>query len=136
KFAERAAAYARMGVRGCRYELGWNERQDGSIDWAHADALFAACEKEKVKLLITLGGHPGWTWPFGPNKQTPASVKPNWDGNPYWGQADWLCDPKLYPRYGKWIETFCRRYWKDGKGALCGLENYNEPWEGGGISGW
>ena len=29
-----------------------------------------------------------------------------------------------------------RRYWKDGKGALWGFENYNEPWEGGGISGW
>jgi len=37
--------------------------------------------------------------------QTPAAVAPNWDLNPYWGQADWLCAPALYPRYGKWIEA-------------------------------
>ena len=61
-------------------------------------------------------------------------MRPDWDGNPYWGQGDWVCDPKLYPRYGKWITAFCQRYWKDGKGGLWGLENYNEPWEGGGIS--
>jgi hypothetical protein len=54
----------------------------------------------------------------------------------YGGTGDWLCRPELYPRYGKWIESFVRRYWKDGKGGLWGLENYNEPWEGGGISGW
>jgi len=55
---------------------------------------------------------------------------------PYWAQADWLCAPKLYPRYEKWIAEFCKRYWENGKGGLWGLENFNEPWEGGGISGW
>ena len=54
----------------------------------------------------------------------------------YWGTGDWVCDPELYERYGQWITAFCQRYWKDGRGALWGLENYNEPWEGGGISGW
>ena len=56
--------------------------------------------------------------------------------NGYGGTGDWLCRPELYPRYGAWIESFVRRYWEDGKGGLWGLENYNEPWEGGGISGW
>ena len=27
-------------------------------------------------------------------------------------------------------------YWDNGNGALWGVENFNEPWEGGGISGW
>lgn len=135
-YAEQAAMYARMGVRGMRAELGWNEGKDGKVNWERTDALFDACEKAGVQVMVTVGGHPSWTWPFGPDKQTPAAVGPNWDGNPYWAQADWLCEPKYYPRLGEWTTTFCRRYWKDGKGALWGLENFNEPWEGGGISGW
>jgi hypothetical protein len=134
-YPTRAAMYDRMGVRGMRLETSWSQRKDGTCDWKRTDALFAAAEAHRVQLMVTLGGHPSWTWPFSPH-QTPAAVRPNWDGNPYWGQADWLCGPKDYGRYGEWITAFCRRYWKDGRGALWGLENYNEPWEGGGISGW
>ena len=95
--------------------------------------LFAAAEKANAKIMVTLGGHPPQFLPFG--QPTPAN---NWSAKSggYGGTGDWLCDPKLYDRYGKWVEAFCQRYWKDGKGALWGLENYNEPWEGGGISGW
>ena len=135
RLAERAAAYQRMGVHGMRYEIGWNESKDGQYNWDNTDAMFNACEAAGLQLMITLGGHPQWSYPFTPD-QTPAVVKPDWDGSPYWGQCDWLCDPKDYPRYGQWIAALCQRYWKDGKGALWGLENYNEPWEGGGISGW
>jgi hypothetical protein len=129
----RAAQYARMGVRGWRSELSWNEREDGSVDWAKFDKLFAAAKQAGCQIMITLGGHPEWTRPF--HVPTPAA---NWtpETNGYGGTGDWLCRPELYARYGKWIETFVRRYWEGGKGALWGLENYNEPWEGGGISGW
>ncbi len=83
--------------------------------------------------MVTLGGHSGWLWTFG--EPTPAAGwRPGSFG--YGGTGDWVCKPELYERYGKWITDFCRRYWKDGHGALWGLENYNEPWEGGGISGW
>ncbi|MGD0089610.1 MAG: hypothetical protein ABSE73_06785 [Planctomycetota bacterium] len=132
----RAAANARMGIRGMRVEFGWQENQDGTYQWERLDRIFECMEKHGIQLMVTLGGQGGWMWPFGPHKQTPAVVGPNWDGNPYSGQCDWLCAPALYPRYGKWIVALCQRYWKDGKGALWGLENYNEPWEGGGISGW
>ena len=131
----RGQQYFRMGVRGWRSELSWSESQDGKYSWDNYDKLFAGAESAGAKIMVTLGGHPQWAWPFTP-LQTPAAVRPDWDGNPYWGQADWLCAPTLYPRYGKWIEEFAKRYWKDGKGALWGFENYNEPWEGGGISGW
>ena len=43
---------------------------------------------------------------------------------------------KHYPEYEKWMKEFTKRYWDNGNGALWGVENYNEPWEGGGISGW
>ncbi len=131
----RAAIYARMGVKGVRCELGWNEDEAGKADWAPMDRLFQAAETHGVKILATLGGTPPWTWPFAPN-QTPAACATNWDGNPYSGRADWMPDPKHDARYGKWITEFCRRYGKEGKGALWGVEHYNEPWEGGGISGW
>ena len=130
---ERAQIYSRMGIRGWRSELSWSEDQKGNYRWDHYDRLFSAAEKASCKIMVTLGGHPPWTRPFGP--PTPAARWHPKSGG-YWGTGDWLCKPELYPRYGKWITAFCARYWKDGKGALWGLENYNEPWEGGGISGW
>lgn len=137
----RCQQYARMGIRGWRSELSWSEKAPGTYKegedpyvWTNYDALFNAAEANGEKIMVTLGGHPVWTRPFG-SEPTPAS---GWrpDSGGYWGTGDWLCKPELYPQYQKWIAAFCARYWKDGKGALWGLENYNEPWEGGGISGW
>ncbi len=131
----RASIYERIGIRGMRCEWSWNETADGKKDWTRYDAAMEAAAKHKLKIMVTLGGHYPWMYPFAP-LQTPAAVYPGWDGNPYGGAADWICRPELYPRYGTWITEFCQRYWKDGKGGLWGLEHYNEPWEGGGISGW
>jgi hypothetical protein len=129
----RAKQFQRMGVRGWRSELSWRESADGKRDWEAYDKLFAAAEKAGCKIMVTLGGHGGWLWTFG--EPTPAA---GWrpDSGGYWGTGDWVCKPEMYPRYGEWITAFCQRYWKGGNGALWGLENYNEPWEGGGISGW
>jgi hypothetical protein len=135
RYNDRAAAYERIGIKGLRLETSWNESQDGKMNWENADKIFAAVEAHHIRLMVTLGGHNGWMWPF-KTQQTPAAVRPDWDSNPYSGQSDWVTGPENYERYGKWITEFCQRYWKDGKGALWGLENYNEPWEGGGISGW
>ena len=129
----RAMQFYRMGVRGWRSELGWRESSDGKRDWDSYDKLFAAAEKAGCRIMVTLGGHSGWLWTFG--EPTPAAGwRPDTGG--YGGTGDWVCKPELYERYGNWITEFCQRYWKDGNGALWGLENYNEPWEGGGISGW
>ena len=131
----RAVLYARMGIRGWRFEGSWNAKKDGTRDWAKYDAIFAAAKEAGCKIMSTPGGTPEWTWPFAPH-QTPAAVAPDWDGSPYGGRSDWVCDPKYYPEYEKWMAEFARRYWENGNGALWGVENYNEPWEGGGISGW
>ena len=130
---QRAGMYLRMGVRGWRSELSWSEGADYRWRWDRYDPLFAAAEAHGQQIMVTLGGHPDWSRPFGP--PTPASGWTAKTGG-YSGTGDWLCDPKWYQRYENWITTFCYRYWKDGKGGLWGLENYNEPWEGGGISGW
>lgn len=133
RFPLRAQQYARMGIRGMRLDAGWRESKDGTYDWSWYDSLFTAAQAARIKVMVTLGAHPPWAQPFG--QPTPAAGWTPKTGG-YWATGDWTCDPKLYPRYGKWITAFCQRYWKDGKGALWGLENYNEPWQGGGISGW
>jgi hypothetical protein len=131
----RAKVYARMGIRGWRMEGSWNAKKDGRPDWEKYDAMFAAAKEAGCKIMSTPGATPEWTWPFAPH-QTPAAVPPDWDGSPYGGRGDWVCDPKYYPEYEKWMTEFAKRYWDNGNGALWGVENYNEPWEGGGISGW
>jgi hypothetical protein len=131
----KAKVYARMGIRGWRSEGSWNAKKDGSPDWERYDPIFAAAKEAGCKIMSTPGATPEWTWPFAPH-QTPAAVPPDWDGSPYGGRGDWVCDPKYYPEYEKWMTEFAKRYWDNGNGALWGVENYNEPWEGGGISGW
>jgi len=129
----RARQYQRMGICGWRSELSWSERPDGQYEWERYDRLFSAAKSAGCRIMVTLGGHPWHFLPF--NAPTPAARwTPQTRG--YWGTADWLCHPDYYERYGKWVRAFCERYWENGKGALWGLENFNEPWEGGGISGW
>jgi hypothetical protein len=131
----RAKVYARIGIRGWRTEGSWNSHKDGTPNWEKYDEIFAAAKEAGCKIMSTPGATPDWTWPFAP-QQTPAAVPLDWDGSPYGGRSDWVCDPKYYPIYEKWMADFARRYWENGNGALWGVENYNEPWEGGGISGW
>ena len=132
---ERLAIYQRMGIHGSRIEATWSEREDGTPNWTSLDKLMDAAQTHDLQFMVTLGGMGGWQWPF-KKFQTPGAVGEKWKNDPYSGQCDWMCGPDLYPRYGKWITAFTERYWKGGKGALWGFENYNEPWEGGGISGW
>lgn len=130
---DRAAIYHRMGIRGFRAELSWSESADYKWSWDRYDELFKAATDNGLKIMVTLGGHSNWPRAFGP--PTPAV---GWTVNSggYGGSGDWLCEPKWYQRYENWITAFCYRYWQGGQGGLWGLENYNEPWEGGGISGW
>lgn len=129
----RAQQYFRMGVRGWRSEWGWSEKLDGTTDWTATDRIMNAAAKNGMKIMVTLSG-PQDQWR--PLKDPIPAVGWTPDSNGYGGKGDWLMAPENYPRYGKWIESFANRYWKKGKGGLWGFENYNEPWEGGGISGW
>ncbi len=136
--AEAAKAFHRMGVRGVRKEISWSgNNPDGSYDWEKYDRLTGYLKAGGIKAMFTLGGCTSKKYGIPTrNKPTPAAVKPDWDGSPYWGNADWGCAPKHFPEYAAWVKKFAARYWEDGKGALWGFENYNEPWEGGGISGY
>ena len=130
---QRAAQYFRMGVRGWRSEMSWIQKTDGTTDWTNTDALFGAAAKNGMGIMVTLGGVQSQWMPLGVPIPA-AGWTPQTAG--YSGTGDWLMAPEQYPAYGAWIEQLAARYYKDGKGGLWGFENYNEPWEGGGISGW
>ncbi|HUT36254.1 MAG TPA: hypothetical protein VNE39_22390 [Planctomycetota bacterium] len=121
----RALTLARLGIKGVRIELGWAEGKPGTYDWGRFDPLMNGLAEAKIKALVTMGGHPYWTEPFG--QPTPACIPQ---------KPDHSCMPKHYEAFGKWIYAFCERYWKGGNGALWAIEHWNEPWEGISISGW
>ncbi len=130
--------YGRMGIRIIRREIGWGSGLPAAeFDWSQYDDLASRLKAAGLRVMYTIGGvspsRYGMAW-GGPG--VPAAVEPGWDGSPYWGQADWGCAPQYFDVYGEWVRAFIERYWEDGKGALWGVENYNEPWEGAGISGY
>lgn len=136
--AEAARAYYRMGVRGVRCEISWNgDTQTSGYDWTQYDKLTADLKSGGLRAMFTLGGVAGKMRGFSLEKHAvPAAVGPDWNGNYYSGQADWGCAPEYFPLYAEWVKAFSQRYWEGGQGALWGFENFNEPWEGGGISGY
>lgn len=127
---------ARMGIRALRFEIGWNGVEANDYDWSGLDTLVGQLKDAGLQTMFTLSGL-NHTRRYGivPKIEgIPAAVATNWNGNIYGGNADAGCAPKHFPVYEEWVKAFCARYWENGKGALWGVENYNEPWEGGGIS--
>ncbi len=122
---QRALALARLGVKGVRMELAWNEPTPGRHDWQAYDELMKALEAAEIQALVTISGHPAWSMPFG--EPTPGVTAEN---------PDTSCEPAHYAAFGRFVFAFCARYWRGGQGALWGIEHWNEPWEGLSNSGW
>lgn len=122
---ERMSALRRLGICGTRIEFGWSGDGPGKNNWDRYDRIMNLAEECGLKFLVTVSGHPYWTMPFG--EPTPAA-------SPW--KPDHSCMPKYYDEFENWVEEFCRRYWKDGNGALWAIEHWNEPWDGISISGW
>jgi len=122
---QRAQTLARLGIKGIRIELGWSQDVKGEFRWERFDILMNALKEARIKALVTMGGHPGWTMPFG--EPTPACIPE---------KPDHSCMPKYYDAFGRHIRAFCQRYWDGGEGSLWAIEHWNEPWEGISISGW
>ncbi|MCS7253233.1 MAG: hypothetical protein RMK18_05970 [Armatimonadota bacterium] len=119
-------AYKRIGIDWFRTEIGWDsfEPQKGVWRWGELDRFFDACRKSKVYVMNLASHAPDWAKPKGdfidiPYKNYTIKLD-NTPGREFMG--DWE---------NAWAE-FLRRY-RD----VCPVLNlWNEPWEGGGISGW
>ena len=122
---ERMLTLRRLGIGGTRIEFGWAGTGPGQNTWDRYDRIMTLAEECGLKFLVTVSGHPTWTMPFGEPTPSASPWKP-----------DHSCLPEYYDDFENWVEEFCRRYWKDGHGALWAIEHWNEPWDGVSISGW
>lgn len=119
-------AYKRMGIDWFRTEIGWNsfEPNKGAWRWEELDRFFDACRKSRIYVMNLASHAPEWAKPKGdfidiPYKNYTIKLD-NTPGREFMG--DWE---------NAWAE-FLRRY----KDVCPALNLWNEPWEGGGISGW
>lgn len=102
------ALQERLGVTLIRTELHWGQ------DYK-ADRDIVEYAKHGIKVMVTTGIHPEKKIPF---------------------RLGGVCTPTDDPDFAKWIGEFVRKHYTGGKSGLWGLENFNEPWEPNGISGW
>ncbi len=120
------AALARLGIGLVRREMPSSVAKTGKdpvFDSRHLpgwDAFFAASEKHKIKVMITLGAHDERELPWKPRGKPFSRILP----------------PDRDPELRQWYKNMTRRYWRGGKAGLWAVEHWNEPWEPFGISGW
>ena len=119
-------ALKKMGVDWVRYEVGWDgfEPEKGKFNWNRYDKFMSKCREEGIYVVTLTEGAPQWAKPKGDFIDIPYKnfkIKLDWSpGREHY--EDWK---------NAWIE-FLRRY----KDVVRAFNVWNEPWEGGGISGW
>lgn len=93
---------------------------DGPFDWAKLDEMMEIYRRYGLWVQSNMYGSPQ-------NATTEAN----------WKAYNVVHLPKYDQAWGSFVEEAVRRYCgKDGNGPLQIIDYYNEPWEGGGISGW
>jgi len=116
----------KIGIDWVRYEVGWDgfEPEKGKFKWEQIDKFMNSCRENKIYVMTLTEGAPDWAKPKGDFFDIPYKdfkIKLDWSpGREYYN--DWK---------NAWIE-YGKRY-KDVNRAF---NVWNEPWEGGGISGW
>lgn len=119
-------SYKRMGIDWIRTEVGWVafERQKGRWDFSRVDPTYELCQKYGV-LVVNLASHaPEWAKPHGEFKEIPYKN--------YTITVDNCPAREHIEDWQRAWEVFLKRYPR----VVRSLNLWNEPWEGGGISGW
>ena len=108
----------KIGIDWVRFEIVWNyfEEKKGEFNWSRTDKYMNECRKSKIYVMTLTEGAPKWATP---NKKYEITFDITPEKEYY---DDWK---NAWYEYGK-------RY-KDVNKAF---NVWNEPWEGGGISGW
>jgi len=119
-------AIKKMGIDWVRNEVGWDgfEPERGKFNWERYDEYMNECRREGIYVVTLTEGAPEWAKPKGDFIDIPYKdfkIKLDWSpGREHY--EDWK---------NAWIE-YLKRY----KDVVRALNVWNEPWEGGGISGW
>ena len=119
-------ALKKIGIDWVRYEVGWDsfEPEKGKFKWDRHDKFMGECRREGICVMTLTEGAPEWAKPKGDFVDIPYknfTIKLDWSpGREHY--EDWK---------NAWIE-FLKRY----RDVVRALNVWNEPWEGGGISGW
>jgi tetratricopeptide (TPR) repeat protein len=112
---------ARVGVKWVHFELNWREMEPakGVYAWGAMDGRANAARADKLYLAVLLSHAPDWAIAWG--GRVPGHRRG--DDSP---------SPDHFDDYTEFCYQFAKRY-----GDVVKLyEVWNEPWEGGGISGW
>jgi len=123
-------AVARLGYKWVRTDgfPNWNgvatrnhnDGPDGPFDWTNTDAQIEHYRRNHLWIMSNMYGGPE-------GAVTDANRK----------AYNMIHQPIYDDTWGMFVEEAVRRYCgKDGNGPLQIIDYYNEPWEGGGISGW
>ncbi|MCM8767835.1 MAG: beta-galactosidase [Candidatus Omnitrophica bacterium] len=116
----------KTGIDWVRYEVGWNgfEPKKGEFKWENIDKFMDACRENKIYVITLTEGAPDWAKPKGDFIDIPYKN--------FKIKLDWSCGREYYDDWKNAWKEFLKRY----KDVCRALNVWNEPWEGGGISGW
>jgi len=123
----RLPLYKKLGLNWSRTEIQWGafEREKGNFVWDEWDAFFDACRKTKIYIMNLAEGTPSWARP----QSKDLLVIPYKDYRIVTDEAP--AREHLDDWENAWRQ-FLTRY----KDVVRSVNMWNEPWEGGGISGW
>ncbi len=116
---------ARAGIKVVRWEteMRYKKNSDTEFDF-HEDLSDRALLKENNISALIIIGHDD-------RRFTPRFPGSNQSITYGWGAPETQPSPDRMPEFGRW----CGQFAKVMKGPIRGYEFFNEPWEGGSISG-
>jgi hypothetical protein len=120
------ALLKRAGVDWLRTEIGWSnfEPRKGEYDWRGLDPFFAACRTNGLYVMNLASHAPRWAQPTGDFADVPyKDFKIKLDDAP---------GRDFFPDWTRAWTAYLTRY----RDVSRAINLWNEPWEGGGISGW
>ncbi len=120
------ALLKRAGVDWLRTEIGWSafEPTKGVYDWHGLDPFFTACRADGLCVMNLASHAPRWAQPVGDFADVPYKD--------YTIKLDDAPGREFLPDWTRAWTAYLTRY----RDVSRAVNLWNEPWEGGGISGW
>lgn len=119
-----AKSLQKVGIKWIRNGSGWDQQEptQGTYDWSYGDGMVDLFTRHEMYLLWLTNGSPDWAR----------------DGVTYnirngWNAPDNAVPDDHIPDWQHYWSDFAHHYQNSNIQAI---NMWNEPWEGGGISGW